>query len=61
MSFLIGGRKGEYKETWETEAETGVMWPQATTTGSWKRQGRLLLPYRLWRECGPTNSLFLDI
>lgn len=48
----------------KTEAEIGEMHLQAkkhqgglATTRSWKRQGRIL-PWRLWREHGPTAHSF---
>lgn len=46
-----------------TEAEIGVMWPQANKCGQppefgrWKGQN---LPQSLWREHGPNISLISD-
>lgn len=46
------------------ESEIGVMLLQARghhpgLTRSWKGTGRIL-PWRLWRECGPANILILN-
>lgn len=62
-SYIDLKRREEAKV--ETEVEIGMMWPKQGDE-CWQQLETIrgkgwILPYSLWRECGPTETLISDI